>query len=109
MIGIYSIVNKIDGKRYIGQSIDIETRIKRHFRELRNRNHHSKYLQRAFDKYGEESFETEILFTCEETCNLDELEKDFIKKYDSYRNGYNLTIGGKGDTGLIVTDEFRKK
>ena len=40
MIGIYKIENKVNGKVYIGQSIDIETRIKRHFRELRKGIHH---------------------------------------------------------------------
>ena len=49
MIGIYSITNKLNNKRYIGQSIDIETRIKRHFRELRrgekNPNYGNKWTQ----------------------------------------------------------------
>ena len=47
MIGIYSITNKLNNKRYIGQSI---ARIKRHFRELRRGVHHCHHLQRAFDK-----------------------------------------------------------
>ena len=109
MIGIYSITNKLNNKRYIGQSIDIETRIKRHFRELRRGVHHCHHLQRAFDKYGEDNFETEILLICNENDDLNEKEKEYIEKYDSYRNGYNLTMGGKGDSGLIVTDEFRAK
>ena len=54
MIGIYSITNKLNNKRYIGQSI---ARIKRHFRELRRGVHHCHHLQRAFDKYGEDNFE----------------------------------------------------
>lgn len=109
MIGIYSITNKINNKRYIGQSIDIETRIKRHFRELRKGIHHCHHLQRAFNKYGEENFETEILLACNDNHGLDEKEKEYIEKYDSYNNGYNLTMGGKGDCGLIVTDEFRAR
>ena len=70
MIGIYSITNKLNNKRYIGQSIDIETRIKRHFRELRRGVHHCHHLQRAFDKYGEDNFETEILLICNENDDL---------------------------------------
>lgn len=109
MIGIYSITNKINGKRYIGQSIDIDVRIKRHFRELRKGIHHCKHLQRAYDKYGEDSFTSEILCQCEQGEDLDELEKYYISKYNSYSDGYNLTLGGKGDSGLIVTDEFRQR
>ena len=74
MIGIYSITNKLNNKRYIGQSIDIETRIKRHFRELRRGVHHCHHLQRAFDKYGEDNFETEILLICNENDDLNEKE-----------------------------------
>lgn len=35
MVGIYCIENLVNNKKYIGQSVDIETRIKKHFRHLR--------------------------------------------------------------------------
>ena len=59
--GIYRIVNKVNGKYYIGSSIDIEKRYKRHINELRQGKHHSILLQRAYNKYGEVEFELEIL------------------------------------------------
>ena len=44
MTGIYSIINIVNNKRYIGQSINIEERVKRHFRELRKGIHHNHHL-----------------------------------------------------------------
>ena len=46
MIGIYKIENKVNGKVYIGQSIDIEKRWKEHISCLNNRTHHNDYLQK---------------------------------------------------------------
>lgn len=59
--GIYSIVNLINNHCYIGSSIDIDKRITRHKHNLKNNKHHSKYLQRAWNKYGEENFKFIIL------------------------------------------------
>lgn len=109
MIGIYSITNKINNKKYIGQSINIEERIKRHFRDLKSGCHHSKHLQNAFNKYGEENFVSEVLFECKSIQELDEKEIEFIKKYDSFHNGYNLNEGGAGNRGVIFSDETREK
>ena len=86
MIGIYSITNKLNNKRYIGQSIDIETRIKRHFRELRRGVHHCHHLQRAFDKYGEDNFDFYIIEKCEESQLLDK-EQNYI---NNIKPEYNL-------------------
>lgn len=63
--GIYSIVNIIDGKRYIGQSKNLNKRISEHFRFLKNKKHYNFHLQRAYNKYGESSFTSEILIYCE--------------------------------------------
>ena len=49
--GIYKILNKIDGKFYLGSSKDIEHRWIDHIRELRKNNHHNDYLQHAWNKY----------------------------------------------------------
>lgn len=92
MTGIYKITNKINGKSYIGQSINIEHRWYRHIHEF------VPYpLHRAIEKYGEESFDFSVLEECN-VDSLDEREKYWINYYDSYNNGYNLTLGGKGIT-----------
>jgi group I intron endonuclease len=51
----------------------------------------------AIRKYGIDSFTSEVLIEVE-NCKLNEQEIFFIDMYDSYRNGYNCTLGG-GSTG----------
>lgn len=109
MRGIYYIKNKTNNKFYVGQSIDIETRIKRHKRTLKNGTHHNKHLQKSFNKYGENNFEYGVLYEANEDDNLDELEMKYIESTGAFEHGYNSTKGGKGDLGMIVTDEFRMR
>ena len=103
MIGyIYHIVNKENGKMYIGKAIDIRRRIQQHFSELRKGSHHSTKLQRAFNKYGENSFTVEYFE--KEVSNEKELyllECEEIKKYNSFLNGYNETLGGEGHSTVF--------
>lgn len=95
MIGIYCITNKLTGEQYVGQSIDIEARIKQHFYNFKYDNlEKNKALYKAMRKYGEENF---IVSTLEE-CKSEELndrEVFWIKKLNSYRSGYNMTPGGQ--------------
>lgn len=54
-------------------------------------------LYEAFRKYGIENFEFSILEECSEE-QLNDKEKFYIQKYNSYNNGYNETLGGEGST-----------
>lgn len=61
-IGIYEIVNKTNGKRYIGSTEQSFTiRWRNHRSLLRANRHHSRHLQNAWNKYGEDSFEFRVL------------------------------------------------
>lgn len=95
---VYCIENTLNGKRYIG----ITTRtIKERFVE------HCKaksYIGKAIRKYGVENFklyELAVANSREELCNL---EVYYIEKYNTFKNGYNQTIGGDG----VVKDIFIK-
>ena len=104
MSGIYIIRNKDNGKMYIGQSKNLESRWAQHKTELRANRHPNRYLQGAWNKHGEDAFEFEIL----EYCSLDELdekEQYYIKFYDSGKKGYNLNKGGQGIKGFKHTEE----
>ena len=95
MVGIYKITNNINKKVYIGQSIDIKRRWRGHKSTATNPNDecYNLPLYRAIRKYGIENFIFEVL----EECNVSELnekERFYIQKYNSYFNGYNLTLGG---------------
>lgn len=112
--GIYKITNNINGKCYIGQSLYLKKRIRRHLTYKSHKDNLALY--KAFDKYGVDKFTIEILETIDiEKCDdikfeLDKLEISYIKKYDSYNSGYNKTIGGDaGITGYKFTEEQRRK
>lgn len=96
MVGyIYSIINEVNGKRYVGMTIDISRRLRKHKTELKNNTHHSFKLQNAWNLYGEENFSysfREVKINCYN--ELYKLEAEEIKKYDSYKNGYNCNAGG---------------
>lgn len=94
---IYSIINTINGQRYVGQTLNIAHRMEEHFSALKNNSHHSHKLQRAYNKYGVENFKVEYaIVSLKDYQELDLLEIKEIEKYDSYFNGYNETFGGEG-------------
>lgn len=100
MIGIYKFTNKINGKSYIGQSVNIQNRIEDHyyraFYNYPSNKEYNKAFYRALRKYGKENFTFEILDECN-IEDLNKLEKYYISKYDSYNNGYNETLGDDQD------------
>lgn len=104
MTGIYAIHNKMTDKYYIGQAGDIEYRWMQHKSRLKCQNHENKHLQASYNLYGADSFEYFIIEECDKN-DLDVKEKIYIKKYDSYRNGYNQDEGGAGCKGYKHTSE----
>ena len=59
--GIYKITCSADERCYVGQSIDIVARWGKHKRTLRQGKHRSIFMQRAWDKHGEDTFAIEVL------------------------------------------------
>lgn len=95
MTGIYYITNKINNKKYIGSSIDVQKRLSTHFSRLKNNNHPNKYLQSAVLKYGLDNFEGKFIEECEADDLLD-IEQDHINSNPKDQL-YNLTfITGAG-------------
>lgn len=113
--GIYKITNTVNNKCYIGQSINLNKRIKQHLK-LWNNTKIKKYLYSAISKYGIENFQIEILEVFKLEINeelkilLDKYEIYYISKYNSFgKNGYNETKGGENTLGVFHTDRVRKK
>lgn len=95
--GIYALVFKDDdSKYYIGKSLaGIKYRYKEHCSKLVNGTHVNYLLQ---DKYNELR-ESPILYIIEELNDpniINTKEIFWINEFDSFRNGFNLTIGGEG-------------
>lgn len=97
MIGIYGIKNKINGKIYIGQSINIIQRWRRHRTDSRRRNFIGENypIYRAINKYGLNNFDFIVIEECDKN-ELNEKEIYWIKKYNSTNDekGYNVSPGG---------------
>lgn len=91
MYYIYQIKNKINSKSYIGSTKSFKKRVRRHLRDLRKGKHHSIYLQRAYNKYGEENFIFSILEECESQFDR---ELFWIEKI---KPEYNIGSVGGGD------------
>lgn len=109
---IYCITCLPPEKWYFGQTIaDIN---KRWYQHLKSAERGCNYkLSRAIRKYGSKNFTIEEVILVEASslqalkAKLDFLERHFIQKYDTRRNGYNMTDGGEGV--LNPSDEVRKK
>lgn len=101
--GIYKITNQINGKVYIGQSVNIEKRWTKHRKASETLDYP---IYRAMRKYSLENFSFEII----EECSLSELDKResfWIQFYNSalQEKGYNLTLGGSSSSGRSLTLE----
>lgn len=107
MIGIYCIENKVNHKRYIGKSNDIQERWRHHVWELNTKRHPNKHLLSAWDKYGKNAFEFYVL---EETdmSMIDDCEVKWIKFFNSHKHGYNMTDGGEGQLGRCLTEKEKQ-
>lgn len=92
---IYRIKNNITQESYIGQTVDFTRRRNTHLNRLRNNKHDNPKLQASFNKYGEDNFSWEVwTFSDITEEELDQLEIEYIDKYNSLNNGYNLVEGG---------------
>ena len=92
MAYIYQITNDVNGKIYIGKTEQsIQTRFQEHCRERFRST--ERPLYRAMNKYGVEHFHIELL---EETNHPEERETFWIEQKQSFKNGYNATLGGDG-------------
>ena len=106
--GIYMILNKVNNKVYIGQSVDIYKRWAKHKRELRNNKHDNDHLQKSWNRDGEQCFDFIILCECPQN-KLNEMEQYYILCFNSkYREfGYNKDMGGKAKTFIRETTKKR--
>lgn len=104
---IYMYINKVNGKRYVGKTIDFNRRYKEHLEDNKS------LLERAINKYGIENFD--IIILCKDIKDkeeLNELEKYYIQYYNTLANdgyGYNLAIGGNGGDVTSQWSEQRKE
>lgn len=102
MFNVYKITNLINNKMYIGVTErSLLERFKQH-----SYNSNKTALGNAMIKYGINNFQIDLL---EETTNREEMfrkEIYYIELYDTYKSGYNMTLGGEGSKTVEVPDNL---
>jgi len=109
--GVYVIWNTICDKFrfYIGSAVSFAQRKNEHFRKLRCGKHHNKYLQRAWNKYGEESF---VFEPVENICDLNQIkvrEQGWIDTYNLKKDLYNINPNAESWLGRTHSKETKEK
>ncbi len=108
--GVYRILNTINGKCYIGSSVNIKARWRSHRTAMRAKTSECVKLQRAWNKYGEQSFSFNIVEII--SGNKEELykrEQYYIDFYDSVRRGYNILFSAGSCAGCKLSDKTKSK
>jgi len=116
---IYKIINIANNKIYIGSSVDVMKRYNGHLEDLNNNKHRNQLLQRAYNKYGKNSFEFTILLYLNKD-SLIEKEQEYIDLYQATNRkyGFNIcpvagtTLGVKrpgANIGRILSEETKRK
>ena len=98
---IYKITNTINGKSYIGQTIqNVKERFYQHCATKCSKAVSNMAIHRAIKKYGKSNFTVEVIEEID-SANLNDRERYWIRYYDSYNNGYNSTEGGQDGIKLF--------
>ena len=106
--GVYCIENLENGKKYIGQSVDLEKRKHKHFSSLKGNYHPNIHLQSAYNKYGENNFKFRVLLYCE-PFELTRYEQFFVDCYIP-ETLYNIcTECVNSSLGTTLSEKARKK
>ena len=106
--GVYRIRNNVNGKVYIGSTINFKRRKVDHFKELRGNKHPNPKLQKAYNKYGEENIVFEIVeYVAPE--KLLEREQYYIDSLNAVNEGYNIAPIAGNRLGVKCSEETKIK
>lgn len=121
---VYMITNRINGKRYVGQTVQtLKRRFQQHCRRSKGKRDFS-VLKSAIQKYGKENFEIKILSRCDSIEEMNHRESYYIILLKTAcPSGYNMDSGGlnkipslesrekmsKAGKGRVLTEEHKTK
>lgn len=103
MASIYIIQHKESGKKYVGKTVREPSERWKYHKQMgrnldtlaENNSARSMHIVRALNKHGEDAFTFYVIETCDDDV-VNERERYWIEKFDTYNSGYNLTYGGDG-------------
>ena len=105
--GIYKITCVPTQKIYIGQSRSIYKRWHQHVYTLNSKQHRNSYLQRAWNKYGQDSFKFEVIDKCN-IDTLDDKEQYYIQKFNSMDKDYGFNLDSGGQHPKLSSETVKK-
>lgn len=98
--------NIVNGKQYIGSSINVYKRKNRHFSELKNQKHKNIKLQRSYDKHTKDNFIFYVIKFVDDKEKLIEREQYYI---DNVKPEYNINLIANSSLGVKRSDETKEK
>lgn len=102
---IYLISNNQNDKFYVGKTIrPLQIRWNEHLKDVHNPLKNNNKLYRAMNKYGIDKFKIELLEDNIPNELLGTKEQEYIKKFNSYYNGYNSIFGGEGESSVDIEE-----
>jgi len=91
---LYCITNKINGKIYIGQTVQPDKRWYQH-KNMAAQDQPMMIISYAIKKYGNQAFEFEVIAGCKTWDDANDIETLLVSQYGSLvPNGYNVSLGG---------------
>jgi group I intron endonuclease len=105
---IYKATNVINEKVYIGQTIQtLHSRRTKH--ESNSRKERPLYhFGKALKKHGLDNFKWEIVMSCNNREELNDMERQCVITFDSHKSGYNETLGGEGSCGRKQSEATKR-
>jgi group I intron endonuclease len=103
---IYKATNKHNGKIYIGMDSNWPKRYIEHHNEIKRS---KTKFHNAIRKYGRDGFDWCLIYQSHDYEHIKNIECFFIEEYDTFKHGYNMTLGGEGTKGIKLTNEHKQK
>ena len=103
---IYQIINRLNGKRYIGSAVNLRSRWGYHRSGLRRNNHPNRHLQAAWNLYGGKTFVFTVLEYVVDVGLLLEREQYYM---DLLQPEYNIAPRAGSNLGIRLTEETKAK
>ena len=111
MPAVYSIKCTQNNKAYIGVALRPKDRKQQHFNELLKNKHHNKPMQMAYNKYGKDAFEFDLLYETENYHHAREFERQMLYSFfdDGLFNTTNRSSGFMPNNKVCVGRELTLK